>query len=178
MKKYRAVLAALIALFFYTLTDIIIWQRIFEANNMVEYAHAYHIGWFISLAGYAVIGVLLMWGAWKDCFYFLSALFVGAFSGLEDILYYLLDGKPIPESLPWLANHPMIYESSRLGLIGSVLFWLSTLVILHIVLYRSQGNQLQPQILVTHESELPEPAPLSVISDELPPDFKITSSLT
>jgi len=138
MKKYRPIFTALIALFFYTLTDITIWQRIFEANNMVEYAPAYHIGWFMSLTGYAIIGVLLMWGAWKDCLYFLSVLFVGAFSGLEDILYYLLDRKPIPLSLPWLANNPMIYQSSRMGLIGSVMFWLTALVLLYVVLYRSR----------------------------------------
>ena len=138
MKKYKPMLTALIALIFYTFTDIIIWQRIFEANNMVEYAHAYHTGWFVSLAGYATIGVLLMWGAWKDCFYFLSVLFVGAFSGLEDMLYYLLDWKPIPEALPWLANNPMIYHSSRAGLVGSVFFWLIALLILYLLLYREQ----------------------------------------
>src|SRR5215204_247419 len=174
MKKYRSVLTALIALFFYTLTDIIIWQRIFEANNMVEYAHAYHTGWFISLAGYATIGILLMWGSWKDCLYFLSALCVGAFSGFEDILYYILDGKPIPESLPWLANHPMIYESSRMGLIGSVLFWLIALIILYIVLYRSQNKQLQPQNLPNYEYRIVVAEPVSVISDIQPADFKIT----
>lgn len=141
MKKYKPVLTALIALLFYTLTDIIIWQRIFEANNMTEYAPAYHAGWFITLAGYATIGIILMWGTWKDCIYFLSALFIGAFSGLEDILYYLLDRKPIPESLPWLANNPMIYQSSRMGLIGSVLFWLTVLIILYAFLYRSQNTQ-------------------------------------
>ncbi len=145
MKKYRPILAALIALFFYTLTDIIIWQRIFEANNMSEYADTYHSGWFMSLAGYAIIGVLLMWGEWKDCLYYLSVLLVGAFSGLEDMLYYLLDRKPIPESLPWLGNNPMIYESSRLGLIASVFFWLTALVTLYFALYRwrfrSEPNQ-------------------------------------
>ncbi len=136
MKKYRSISTTLIALFFYTVTDIIIWQRIFEANNMVEYASAYHSGWFISLTGYATIGVLLMWGAWRDCLYFLLSLFVTAFSGLEDILYYLLDRKPIPESLPWLANNPMIYQSSRTGLIVSVVFWLSALAVLYLVVYR------------------------------------------
>src|SRR5258706_12411102 len=156
MKKFRPIFTALIALFFYTLTDITIWQRIFEANNMVEFAPAYYSGWFMSLAGFATIGILLMWGAWKDCFYFLSALFIGAFSGLEDILYYLLDRKPIPVSLPWLANNPMIYQSSRVGLIGSVMFWLTTLIILYIVLYRSQNNQLLPKRLGNYDYGLQE----------------------
>jgi hypothetical protein len=92
----------------------------------------------MSLAGYAVIGVMLMWGEWKNCVYYLSVLFVGAFSGLEDMLYYLLDRKPIPASLPWLENNPMIYQSSRAGLIGSVFFWFMALAILYFVLYHWQ----------------------------------------
>jgi hypothetical protein len=138
MKKFKPILTALTALLFYTITDIIIWQRIFETNNMARYASTYHTGWFMSLAGYAVIGVMLMWGEWKNCVYYLSVLFVGAFSGLEDMLYYLLDRKPIPASLPWLENNPMIYQSSRAGLIGSVFFWFMALAILYFVLYHWQ----------------------------------------
>jgi hypothetical protein len=136
MKKYRSILVTLIALLFYTITDILVWQRIFETNQMVEYADAYHAGWFVSLAGYATIGLLLMWGAWKDCLFFLTSLFVGAFSGLEDMLYYILDRKPIPDALPWLANNPMIYHSSRTGLISSVMLWIAVLTVLYLFLYR------------------------------------------
>lgn len=139
MKKYRPVIAAVMALLFYTLADILIWQRIFETNQMIEYASIYHTGWFVSLAGYAIIGVILMWGAWKDCVYFLMSLFIGAFSGLEDMLYYLLDGKPMPDMLPWLERNPMIYHVSREGVIGSVAFWMIALIFLYIVLYRWQA---------------------------------------
>jgi hypothetical protein len=138
MKKYRPVIAAALALLFYTFADILIWQRIFETNQMVEYASIYHTGWFVSLAGYAIMGVILMWGAWKDCLYFLTSLFIGAFSGLEDILYYLLDGKSMPDMLPWLDHNPMIYHVSRVGVIGSVVFWMMALVVLYIVLYQQQ----------------------------------------
>ncbi len=133
--KFRPVLAALTALFFYTLTDILVWQRIFETNQLVEYASIYHTGWFVSLAGYAIIGIVLMWGLWKDCLYYLAALFIGAFSGLEDLLYYVLDRKPVPEYLPWLKDNPMIYAGTRTGVISSVLFWMAALVMLYIVLY-------------------------------------------
>jgi hypothetical protein len=142
LKKYRPVLATIIALLFYTITDILVWQRIFEANQMIEYADVYHTGWFVSLGGYAVMGVLLMWDNWKDCMYFCISLFVAAFSGLEDILYYVLDGKPIPDSLPWLANNPMIYHSSRIGLISSVVFWLVLLALLYFVLYEWKNKRL------------------------------------
>jgi hypothetical protein len=136
MKKYRSVLAAALALTFYTFADILIWQRIFETNQMVQYASIYHTGWFVSLAGYAILGVVLMWGTWRDILYFLISLFVGAFSGLEDVLYYVLDGKPMPDTLPWLEGNPMILHVSRAGVIGSVLFWLLALVLLYLVLYQ------------------------------------------
>jgi hypothetical protein len=146
MKQYRPILAALMALLFYTFADILIWQRIFEANQLIQFADIYHTGWFVSLAGYAIIGIILMWGSWKDVLYFLTFLFVGAFSGLEDVLYYLLDGKPMPEALPWLDGNPMIFHISRTGVIFSVVLWLSALVLLHIALYwrRNQpGKVLQ-----------------------------------
>ncbi len=135
MNKYRPIFASMIALLFYTSTDILVWQRIFETNKLIDYANSYHTGWFMSLAGYATVGVLLMWGAWRDCIYFLASLFVGAFSGLEDLLYYILDRKPIPASLPWLGNNPMIHSVSRAGVIGSVVFWIGMLIIFYIALY-------------------------------------------
>lgn len=143
MQKYRTVIATLIALFFYTITDILIWQRIFEANNMVGYANLYHTGWFVTLAGYAIMGTILLWGSWKDCLYFVTSLFVAAFSGLEDVLYYLLDHKPMPEALPWLDTNPMIYHATREGVIVSVIFWLSALVILYFFLYWRRTNETQ-----------------------------------
>ena len=143
MKTIRPIFAALIAIFFYSVTDILVWQRVFETNELVKYANTYHTGWFVSLAGYATIGIILMWDAWKECIYFLLALFVGAFSGLEDVLYYVLDKRPMPESLPWLKDNPMIYTSSRSGVISSVVFWLGTLVILYIVLFIWQKRPMQ-----------------------------------
>jgi hypothetical protein len=135
MKKYRSIFTTLIALLFYTITDILIWQRVFEANNLVKYADVYHTGWFVTLGGYSALGILLMWGAWKDCVYFVISLFVSAFSGLEDVLYYLLDGKPLPASLPWLSGNPMILTISRTGVVGSVFLWLAVLIILYVILY-------------------------------------------
>ena len=146
MKTFRPIFAALIAIFFYTVTDILVWQRVFETNELVKYANTYHTGWFVSLAGYATIGIILMWDAWKECIYFLLALFVGAFSGLEDVLYYVLDKRPMPESLPWLKDNPMIYTSSRSGVISSVVFWVGALVILYIVLFIWQKKPEQGPI--------------------------------
>lgn len=149
MHKYRPLLAAFTAILFYTVTDILIWQRIFEANQMVEYAKVYHTGWFVSLIGYAIIGILLLWGSWKDCIYYLTALFIGAFSGLEDVLYYILDQKPMPDSLPWLSGNPLIYQVSRTGVLFSVFFWLTALGILYFALYWWRGGHQQ-----THQAHI------------------------
>ena len=146
MKKYRPIFAAALALIFYTFADILIWQRIFETNQMVQYADIYHTGWFVSLAGYAILGVVFMWGAWKDCLYYLISLLVGAFCGLEDVLYYLLDGKPMPASLPWLEGNPMIFHVSRLGVLGSVSLWLVGLVVLYLVLYQWRAKSKQKSL--------------------------------
>lgn len=140
MKKYRPIIAAAMALLFYTFADILIWQRIFETNQMIQYADIYHRGWFVSLSGYAIIGIILMWDSWKDILYYLTALFVGAFSGLEDVLYYLLDWKAMPDALPWLDANPMIFHISRTGVIFSVVLWMAALALLYLALYwrRSQ----------------------------------------
>lgn len=135
MAKFRPLLAVAVALVFYGVSDILVWQRIFEANQMVGYANSYHTGWIVSLAGYAALGVILLSDRWQDCVYFLLALFIGAFSGLEDVLYYVLDGKPIPDLLPWLEGNPLIYASSRAGVISSVFFWIAALLLLYVALY-------------------------------------------
>ncbi len=151
MKQYRPILAASMALLFYTFADILIWQRIFEANQMVQFADIYHTGWFVSLAGYAIMGIILMWDSWKDVLYFLVALFVGAFCGLEDVLYYLLDGKPMPDALPWLSHNPMIFYVSRNGVIFSVALWLTALVLLYFALYWRRDHSSK----VLHSNPIP-----------------------
>jgi hypothetical protein len=145
MRKVRPILAVTLAIFFYTVTDILVWQRIFEFHRLVEYADMYHTGWFVSLAGYATVGLVLLWGQWKDCLYYLVSLLIGAFSGLEDVLYYVLDGRPVPASLPWLGGNPMIGSVSRSGVITSVLFWLAIILLLYVGLYWVERKPSAPR---------------------------------
>ena len=144
MTKIRPILAVTLALFFYTVTDILVWQRIFEHYRLVEYADMYHTGWFVSLAGYATIGLILLWGRWRDCLYYLVSLAIGAFSGLEDVLYYVLDGRAMPASLPWLSSNPMIGSVTREGVLTSVFFWLGIMLFLYITLYWIERNPRRP----------------------------------
>ena len=146
MSKIRPVLAVSLALLFYTATDILVWQRIFEFHRLVEYADMYHTGWFLSLAGYATVGLILLWGQWKDCLYYLVSLGIGAFSGVEDVLYYVLDGRPMPASLPWLGSNPMIGSVSRSGVLASASFWMAVLLLLYVGLYWFKGKSALPSL--------------------------------
>jgi hypothetical protein len=156
MRKHRPIITAVIALLFYTVTDILIWQRIFEANQMTHYANTYHTGWFVTLAGYALMGLVFMWGSWKECVYFLAALFIGAFSGLEDVLYYVLDGKQMPPYLPWLDPNPLVFDTTRIGVLISVSFWMVTLVILYFFLFVWRKKQPPLKEDAVSSTDLPQ----------------------
>jgi hypothetical protein len=54
-----------------------------------------------------------------------------------------MDGKPMPDMLPWLDRNPMILHVSREGVIGSVSLWMAVLVILYLALY--QWKRKAPQ---------------------------------
>jgi hypothetical protein len=154
----KPLIAAIIALLCYTVMDILIWQRIFEANQMTHYAPTYHAGWMVSLFGYAMMGLLLMWGVWKDCLYFLLALVISAFSGMEDVLYYFLDGKPMPHELPWLDANPLIFDISRNGVIGSAFFWVGGLLVLYAFLYLRKSPL---PVLIPTTDAVPSSEPLA-----------------
>ena len=49
-----------------------------------------------------------------------------AHSGLEDVLYYLIQLKPIPTELPWLDHAPLVLFSpvDSVSLFASVALWL------------------------------------------------------
>jgi hypothetical protein len=50
----------------------------------------------------------------------------------------------MPESLPWLDPNPMIYATSREGVILSVIFWLTALTLLYFYLYWWRTSKVQP----------------------------------
>lgn len=123
MKRYW--LALTVAMFFYAQMDILIWQRIFEANDLIELGvGVYHWGWFQSLIGFMILGILVCYPNFRRMVQFPLTLAILAFSGLEDILYYWLDGKHIPAELPWLSSNPLILQPvTREALFVSACFW-------------------------------------------------------
>jgi hypothetical protein len=124
MKRFWFGLA--IAIFFYTKMDILIWQRIFEEHKLIGLGIGmYHWGWFQSLLGFMTLGILICYPNRRRMITFPFSLGILAFSGLEDILYYWLDGKNIPAELPWLSSNPLLLKPVTFDhLLISAGFWL------------------------------------------------------
>lgn len=135
----RVLVALAVGFLAYTGVDILIWQRIFEAqhvNNVPGFIAQYHDGYALVLAGFIANGVLLIGRRlWPWALWYGAAFFTLAMSGLEDALYYVLDGKPIPAALPWLDANPLIpvhpvTSGTLLLSVGLWLgFWTATLVV-------------------------------------------------
>lgn len=109
MKKTIAL--AFTALLFYTWQDILLWQRIFEAHQLWQFDGIYHAGWVIALYALIAFGALLFASHHQffNAAVYAALLYTWAHSGLNDILYYLLDGRAVPAELPWLDTpHPFI----------------------------------------------------------------------
>lgn len=132
MKRFWLALA--VAIFFYTKMDILIWQRIFEANALWDLGvGSYHAGWTYALFGLMALGAVLFYPHLRRMVMFPLSLFILAFSGLEDMLYYWLDGRAIPAVLPWLNSNPLIFQPvTRTHLILSAVLWLWAVVLLEI----------------------------------------------
>jgi hypothetical protein len=79
------------------------------------------------------LGAVLLWDAKLYALWFVFAFYSLNFSGLEDVLYYWLDGKAIPAACPWLDKNPFIlfHPAGGWTLVASALlwigFWLGTL---------------------------------------------------
>ena len=145
MKKIKYLLAVVVAIWFYARIDILIWQRIFERNSLYEYGIGiYHWGWLQALFGFMVIGAVLFAPDWRKVIGYPITLAVLAYSGLEDVLYYWLDGREIPATLPWLNGNPMIlHPVTNTNLVISAAFWVIVLVVLHLAVVRLTFRQKQ-----------------------------------
>lgn len=132
----RKVAVALSAgLLFYALSDILLWQRIFEAHDLYQFDAQYQSGHVTTLVALIATGMILLYDAGLWAVWYGLAFYTLTFSGLEDVLYYWLDGRAIPASLPWLDSNPLtLHPSTALSLVVSaalwVAFWAATLVLL------------------------------------------------
>lgn len=123
----RVIVSVVISLITYALVDILIWQRIFEENELWDIGiGTYHLGWQAVLIGLMVLGAFLLLPNIVHAASYAASLFILAHSGLEDILYYVLDGRVIPERLPWLDQAPLIFYKpvTNISLCLSALTWI------------------------------------------------------
>jgi hypothetical protein len=126
--ELKAALAVAVGLLTLAASDALIWGHIFEAQHMNHIAsldRVYHVGYLAVLAGLIGVGMVALWSWWS--LWYAAALGTLAQSGLEDVLYYWLDRRPLPTALPWLdAQHPLIpfHPVTSDGLVLSVCLWL------------------------------------------------------
>ena len=131
MSARRRVLVALfVALGFYALSDILLWQRIFEANSLSMFDAQYQTGHVAILIGLIGTGAVLLWDAGAWALWFGGALYTTAFGGVADVLYYWLDGRSVPAVLPWLDRSRLVFirplggDVTCVELLASAAFWL------------------------------------------------------
>ena len=134
----RVLVALVVGLLAYTGVDVLIWARYFEVQHLNGDAFTisqYHAGYALVLAGFIANGAILIGRRWWALWY-AAAFFTLAQSGLEDALYYILQGKALPAALPWLDGNPLIpfHPVTSGGLLASVglwlAFWLGSLVVI------------------------------------------------
>jgi len=140
--KRRALAALLIALGFYALSDILLWQRIFEAHQLSMFDPEYQTGHVAILVGMMGMGAVLLMDSGVWALWFEGALYTIAFGGGEDVLYYWLDGRQIPAVLPWLDRSRLIFvrpiagDITSIELLASAAFWLGAWLLLMFLLPR------------------------------------------
>lgn len=118
---------------FYVLADILIWQRIFEQHALYSVGiGVYHLGYAMMLIGLILVGSIALLPKWKYSLVYAISLLILAMSGMEDILYYWLDGRLIPSVLPWLNTAPLVLFKpvTSFNLILSASFWLTVCIVL------------------------------------------------
>ena len=128
--RRRVLAALLVALGFYALSDILLWQRIFEAHQLSMFDPQYQTGHVAILVGMMGVGGVLLIDSGIWALWFEGALYTMAFGGDEDVLYFWFDGRAIPAVLPWLDRSHLIFIRPLSGdvtsaeLLASAMFWL------------------------------------------------------
>jgi hypothetical protein len=148
--RVRVTVALATGLFFYALSDVLLWQRIFEQHDLFQFDRQYQSGHVATLVGLIAVGMVLLIDAGWWALWYGAAFYTLTFSGLEDVLYYWLDGHAIPSSCPWLNSDPLIIfkPAGGLGLVASaalwIALWLGSLVAIHMASRRLFRSQKQP----------------------------------
>src|SRR6185312_5284313 len=79
--RRRVLAAVLAALGFYALSDILLWQRIFDANRLWMFDDQYQTGHVVMLVALMAVGGLLLVDSGLWALWYLGALYTTAFGG-------------------------------------------------------------------------------------------------
>ena len=129
--RRRVAVALVVAVGFYALSDILLWQRIFEAHRLWAFDGAYQSGHVAILVGIIAVGAVLLVDTGLWALWFGGALYTLAFGGVADILYYWLDARPLPDVLPWLDASRLIFirpvqgDVTSVEVLASAAFWIA-----------------------------------------------------
>jgi hypothetical protein len=125
--KRKASLALAAGLLFYSLSDVLLWQRIFEQHDLFEYQRQFDSGHVTTLVGFMAVGIILLWDQRGWALWYAGAFYTLAFGGVGDVLYYWLDRRSIPGTMPWLDSNPFILfkPAGGFGLVVSAMIWIA-----------------------------------------------------
>lgn len=123
----RVWIGALAGLVFISWQDAGLWGGIFERDQLWQYIGVYHAYWFRFLWALMALGFVWLWPRLDLAVLHAAMLYTLFFGGLPDVLYYWLQGRAIPDALPWLDAHPLILFSpvTRGNLIASTCLWVA-----------------------------------------------------
>jgi hypothetical protein len=122
----RAVLTTAAVILAWSIQDIFVWQRWFEARDLYQFDTEYQY-WHSAFLLVSIAAGCAWLKGWRGLM-FAVATWTLANSGLADVLYYWLDFRNIPENLPWLNTlHPLVigHPATRDSVVVSSLIWIS-----------------------------------------------------
>jgi len=123
--RRKVVSALAISGFVYALSDVLLWQRIFERHDLAQFDAQYQSGHVVTLVGLIAVGVVLLWDVKLYALWYSGALYSLAFGGTADVLYYWIDHRAVPATTPWLNGNPFILfkPAGGWGLVASAAIW-------------------------------------------------------
>jgi len=123
--RRKVVVALATGLFFYALSDVLLWQRIFEVHDLFQYDMQYQSGHVTTLVALIGVGVVLLWDARLYALWYAAAFYTLAFGGACDVLYYWIDHRAVPAAMPWLYDDPFILfkPAGGWGIVASSAIW-------------------------------------------------------
>ncbi len=141
MIRWRVVALSGACLCAFAWQDVLLWQRIFEHNQLAQYSSIYCDGWRVMLDTVTLLGMVFLWRNKFEAAFFAGTLQIMAHVGAEDVLYYWLDGKMLPSNLPWLNDNPFTLKPvTGDSLLLGVGLWLALWVAVWLVMLAFMGH--------------------------------------